>query len=140
VAADAERRGVVDGGGLLGGVEGAEPAALARDPRVADLRRVLAPRPPPHAAERAVAFGGKAVAFGGGGGGGGGGRGEWVPGLVEEVAVAFVGVGIGQADAGPGAVGRAGLVLARVVHAEIARVEGDRRSAWFREGFREKMP
>jgi len=37
--------GVVDGGGLLGGVEGPKPAALPREPRVADLRRVLAPRP-----------------------------------------------------------------------------------------------
>ena len=41
---------VVRSGGLLGGVEGAQPDAHSVAARVADLRRVLAPRPPPHAA------------------------------------------------------------------------------------------
>ena len=43
-AAEADRGGVVDGGGLLGGVEGAEPDALP-EVGVADLRRELPPRP-----------------------------------------------------------------------------------------------
>jgi hypothetical protein len=48
--AELDGGGVVDARGLLRGVEGAEPDAHAA-PRVADLRRELAPRPPPHAAE-----------------------------------------------------------------------------------------
>ncbi|KAB8082766.1 hypothetical protein EE612_004768, partial [Oryza sativa] len=49
-AAELDGRVVVHARGLLGGVEGAEPDAHAA-PRVADLRRELAPRPPPDAAE-----------------------------------------------------------------------------------------
>uniref|UniRef100_A0A8R7Q3R7 Uncharacterized protein n=1 Tax=Triticum urartu TaxID=4572 RepID=A0A8R7Q3R7_TRIUA len=49
-AAEAEHGGVIDGLGLLGGVEGAKPDAPPQL-RVADLRRILAPRPAPHAAQ-----------------------------------------------------------------------------------------
>uniref|UniRef100_A0A804NFV7 Uncharacterized protein n=1 Tax=Zea mays TaxID=4577 RepID=A0A804NFV7_MAIZE len=48
--AELDGGGVVDAGGLLRGVEGAEPHAHAA-PRVTDLRGELAPRPPPDAAE-----------------------------------------------------------------------------------------
>ena len=47
-ALEPERSVVVRGGGGLRGVEGSEPDAR-RLRRVTDLRRPLAPRPPPHA-------------------------------------------------------------------------------------------
>lgn len=47
--AEAERGGVVGARRVLGGAEGAQPDAR-RLPRVPDLRRPLAPQPPPHPA------------------------------------------------------------------------------------------
>jgi hypothetical protein len=49
-SAEPERGAVICPRGLDGGVVGAEPHARALPRRVADLRRVLAPRPLPHAA------------------------------------------------------------------------------------------